>query len=329
MKTLNRSTRNLLIGLGTVIAVVVIVSMIGLYALKPEPEVISGEVSASEYRVSNKVPGRLDIIYVKEGARVKEGDTIAYVSSPEVDAKMMQAKAARSAATAQSSKAKNGARQQQVEAAKDMWEKAKVGEEIAKKSYDRVQGLYEKQVVTAQKRDEVEAQYRAAVATASAARQQYEMALEGARAEDRMAAQALVAQATGAVTEVQSYIDSRYLLAPCNGEVVDIYPKRGELVGTGSPVMSILDMGDVWFTFSIREDLLKGMQVGSEVEVEIPALGKERYKAQVKQIKAMASYATWRATKMSGQYDVKSFDVKVVPTETIEGMRPGMTVLLK
>ncbi|MBQ6047060.1 MAG: efflux RND transporter periplasmic adaptor subunit [Bacteroidales bacterium] len=329
MKTLNRSTRNLLIGLGTVIAVVVIVSMIGLYALKPEPEVISGEVSASEYRVSNKVPGRLDTIYVKEGARVKEGDTIAYVSSPEVDAKMMQAKAARSAATAQSSKAKNGARQQQVEAAKDMWEKAKVGEEIAKKSYDRVQGLYEKQVVTAQKRDEVEAQYRAAVATASAARQQYEMALEGARAEDRMAAQALVAQATGAVTEVQSYIDSRYLLAPCNGEVVDIYPKRGELVGTGSPVMSILDMGDVWFTFSIREDLLKGMQVGSEVEVEIPALGKERYKAQVKQIKAMASYATWRATKMSGQYDVKSFDVKVVPTETIEGMRPGMTVLLK
>ena len=266
---------------------------------------------------------------MKEGARVKEGDTIAYVSSPEVDAKMMQAKAARSAATAQSSKAKNGARQQQVEAAKDMWEKAKVGEEIAKKSYDRVQGLYEKQVVTAQKRDEVEAQYRAAVATASAARQQYEMALEGARAEDRMAAQALVAQATGAVTEVQSYIDSRYLLAPCNGEVVDIYPKRGELVGTGSPVMSILDMGDVWFTFSIREDLLKGMQVGSEVEVEIPALGKERYKAQVKQIKAMASYATWRATKMSGQYDVKSFDVKVVPTETIEGMRPGMTVLLK
>ena len=329
MKTLNRSTRNLLIGLGTVIAVVVIVSMIGLYALKPESEVISGEVSASEYRVSNKVPGRLDTIYVKEGARVKEGDTIAYVSSPEVDAKMMQAKAARSAATAQSSKAKNGARQQQVEAAKDMWEKAKVGEEIAKKSYDRVQGLYEKQVVTAQKRDEVEAQYRAAVATASAARQQYEMALEGARAEDRMAAQALVAQATGAVTEVQSYIDSRYLLAPCNGEVVDIYPKRGELVGTGSPVMSILDMGDVWFTFSIREDLLKGMQVGSEVEVEIPALGKERYKAQVKQIKAMASYATWRATKMSGQYDVKSFDVKVVPTETIEGMRPGMTVLLK
>lgn len=329
MKTLNRSSRNLLIGLGTVIAVVVIVSMIGLYALKPEPEVISGEVSASEYRVSNKVPGRLDTIYVKEGARVKEGDTIAYVSSPEVDAKMMQAKAARSAATAQSSKAKNGARQQQVEAAKDMWEKAKVGEEIAKKSYDRVQGLYEKQVVTAQKRDEVEAQYRAAVATASAARQQYEMALEGARAEDRMAAQALVAQATGAVTEVQSYIDSRYLLAPCNGEVVDIYPKRGELVGTGSPVMSILDMGDVWFTFSIREDLLKGMQVGSEVEVEIPALGKERYKAQVKQIKAMASYATWRATKMSGQYDVKSFDVKVVPTETIEGMRPGMTVLLK
>ena len=242
---------------------------------------------------------------------------------------MMQAQAARSAATAQSVKARNGARQQQIESAHEMWQKAQVGVDIAKKSFDRVQALYEKNVVSAQKRDEVEAQYKAAVATANAAKQQYDLAMEGAQNEDKLAAQALVAQASGAVSEVQSYIDSRYLVAPCNGEVVEIFSKHGELVGSGSPVMSILDMSDVWFTFSVREDLLKDMKVGAEVEVTIPALGEQTYKAKVTQLKAMASYATWRATKMTGQYDVKSFDVKMVPVEPISDLRPGMTVIIK
>lgn len=311
------------------IAVVAIVALVGIFALRPEPEILQGEVAASEYRVGNKVPGRMETIFVEEGQRVSVGDTLAYVSSPEVDAKMMQAQAARSAATAQSVKARNGARQQQIESAHEMWQKAQVGVDIAKKSFDRVQALYEKNVVSAQKRDEVEAQYKAAVATANAAKQQYDLAMEGAQNEDKLAAQALVAQASGAVSEVQSYIDSRYLVAPCNGEVVEIFSKHGELVGSGSPVMSILDMSDVWFTFSVREDLLKDMKVGAEVEVTIPALGEQTYKAKVTQLKAMASYATWRATKMTGQYDVKSFDVKMVPVEPISDLRPGMTVIIK
>ena len=326
---MKNETKSLWIGIGVVIAVVAIVALVGIFALRPEPEMLLGEVAASEYRVSNKVPGRMERIYVEEGQRVSAGDTLAYVSSPEVDAKMMQAQAARSAATAQSVKARNGARQQQIESAHEMWQKAQVGVDIAKKSFDRVQALYEKNVVSAQKRDEVEAQYKAAVATANAAKQQYDLAMEGAQNEDKLAAQALVAQASGAVSEVQSYIDSRYLVAPNNGEVVEIYTKHGELVGTGSPVMSILDMSDVWFTFSVREDLLKDMKVGAEVDVVIPALGEQAFKAKVTQLKAMASYATWRATKMTGQYDVKSFDVKMVPVEPIADLRPGMTVIIK
>lgn len=290
---------------------------------------IMGEVAATEYRVLNKVPGRLDTFYVQEGQQVKAGDTLAYVSSPEVSAKLAQAEAARSAASAQSSKARNGARQQQIMSAYEMWQKAEAGVDIAKKSYDRVQALFDKKVVSAQKRDEAEAQYKVAVATANAARQQYEMAKEGAQQEDKQAASALVAQANGAVSEVQSYLNDRYLVAPCNGEIAQIYPKRSELLSTGSPVLSVLDMSDVWFTFSVREDLLNGLTVGTEAEVTIPALGEQTYKARVTSIRAMASYATWRATKTNGQYDVKSFDVKLVPTEKIAGLRPGMSVIIK
>ncbi len=326
---MEKSKRNLWMGIGVVIAVVAIVALIGIIALRPEPELLTGEVEATEYRVANKVPGRVDTFYVRESQQVKAGDTLAFISSPEVDAKLAQAKAARTAASAQSSKAANGARQQQVASAYEMWQKAQAGVDIAKKSYDRVQALYKKNVVSAQKRDEAEAQYKAAVATANAAKEQYEMAKEGAQNEDKIAASALVMQASGAVSEVEAYIHDRFLVAPCDGEVVEIYPKRSELVGTGSPVMSILDMSDVWFTFSVREDLLQGLSVGQDVEVQIPALGKQTYKAKVTSLRAMASYATWRATKTNGQYDVKSFDVKIVPVDNIQGMRPGMTVILK
>jgi HlyD family secretion protein len=318
-----------LIGVGVLIAVVVVLAVVGLIVLRPEPEVLMGEAEASEYRVSGKVPGRVEEFYVHEGDQVKAGDTLVFINSPEVSAKLEQAQAARSAASAQAGKAKKGARQQQITAAYQMWQKAQVGVDIAKKSLDRVQSLYDKKVVSAQKRDEVEAQYKAAVATANAAKSQYDMALEGAQQEDKEAALALVAQANGAIAEVQSYMGERYLTAPCDGEVVEIYPKRTELIGTGSPVMSIVDMSDMWFTFSVREDLLGNLKVGKVVEVTIPALGDGTYQVRVTYLRAMASYATWRATKNNGQYDMKSFDVRMVPVEEIPGLRPGMTAIIK
>lgn len=321
--------KTMLFGLVVLVVIITIVGLLGLFALRPEPELITGEVAVAEYRVANKVPGRIDSLYVSEGDHVRMGDTLAHINSPEVDAKMSQALAAQSAATAQSNKADKGARQQQIAAAYEMWQKALVGADIAKKSYDRVKKLYDQKVVSSQKFDEVDAQYRAAVATANAAKTQYDLALEGAQAEDRDAARALVAQASGAVQEVQSYVEARFLTAPCDGEVAEIFPKMTELVGTGSPVMSILDMNDVWFTFSVREDRLKGMEVGSEVDVEIPALGEQTYRARITYMKAMASYATWRATKVNGQYDVKSFDLKLVPVEPISGIRAGMTAIIR
>lgn len=326
---MDKNSKSMLIGIGIIVLIVVIVGLLGVFALRPEPEVLMGEVAVSEYRVSNKVPGRISEIFVSEGQQVKAGDTLAYISSPEVDAKLKQAQAARSAASAQNNKAKNGARQQQVSAAYEMWQKALVGVDIANKSLERVKKLYDKKVVSAQKYDEVEAQYKTAVATANAAKTQYDLALDGAQDEDKAAAQALVAQASGVVQEVTSYVNDRYLLAPCDGEVAEIYPKRSELVGTGSPVMSILDMSDVWFTFSVREDLLNDLKVGAIVNINIPALGEQTYKAKVTYLKAMASYATWRATKVNGQYDVKSFDVKLVPVDEIPDLRAGMTAIIK
>lgn len=319
---------NLIMGLLALLSVVVIVGLIGLFALRPEPYIIAGEAEATEYRVSGKVPGRIEQFLCEEGDHVRKGDTVVIIDSPEVRAKMAQAMGARNAAEAQNQKAIAGARDEQKAGAYEMWQKALVGERVYKQSYERVEKLFEKGVVTAQKRDEVKAQYDAAAATARAAKTQYDMAMNGAQREDKMAAAALVERANGAIQEVNGYMSELWLTAPCDGEVTERYPKVGELVGSGSPIMSIVDLTDVWFTFAVREDYLKDIVVGAMLEVRVPALGEQTYPVRVTHIKAMGTYATWRSTKENGGYDKRTFDVKCRPISAIPNLRPGMTAII-
>ena len=309
-------------------AVVIIVALIGFFALGRDPELVQGQVEVSEYRVSSKVPGRILEIRVKEGDYVKVGDTLAILDAPEVRAKMEQARSAEDAAAALELKAQNGARQEQIQGAYQLWQQAKAGLEIAEKSYQRIQRLYEEGVVSAQKRDEVYANYKAMEAQCKAAESQYQMAVNGARREDKLAAAAQVGRAKGAVQEVNSYIHETVQIAQMEGEVSSIYPKVGELVGTGSPIMTISMMQDMWGSFNVREDQLNGMQVGSVVKAFVPAFNKE-VEMKVYYLKDQGSYAVWKATKANGQYDLKTFEVRARPTEKFEGLRPGMSLIIK
>ena len=320
---------NLVIGVIALVAIILLIAVIGYFVSKPRPLIIQGEAEASEYRVSGKVPGRIEELYVKEGQMVHKGDTIAYIDSPEVRAKLAQANAAKSAASAQSLKAQHGARQEQITGAYELYQQALVQEDVMKKSFDRVQKLYDQKVIAAQKYDETKAQYDAAIAQTKAAKSQYDMAVNGARSEDKAAARALVDQANGAVMEVESYLPELYLTAPADGIVSAVYPKVGELVGTGSPVASVTDLNDVWFTFNVREDYLHGMKQGDKITITVPALGNKEVAATVNYIAVRESYATWKATKETGMYDAKTFEVRAVPDEKIEGIRPGMSAIVK
>ena len=304
--------KNILLAVFGFAAVVVIVALIGFLALGRDPDIIQGQVEVSEYRVSSKVPGRILELRVKEGDFVKAGDTLAILDAPEVRAKMSQAQGAESAAAALELKAQNGARKEQIQGAFSVLQQAKAGYEIAEKSYNRVQRLFDEGVMSAQKRDEAFANYKAMEAQMKAAQSQYDMAVNGARMEDKMAASAQVNRAKGAVQEVNSYIHETVQIAQKEGEVTDIYPKIGELVGTGSPIMSIAMMDDMWGTFNVREDQLNGMQVGSEFTVFVPAFNKE-VKMKVYHLKDQGSFAVWKATKANGQYDLKTFEVKARP----------------
>lgn len=320
--------KNIIITAACTTLVVAVVAVIGAMSIKQEPETIQGQVEVSEYRVSSKVPGRILEIRVKEGDYVNVGDTLAILDAPEVRAKMTQAQSAENAAAAMDEMANNGARQEQVRGAFAVLQQAKAGLEIAQKSYNRVQRLYDEGVMTAQKRDEAFANYKALEAQVKAAQSQYDMARNGARSEEKKAAAAQVNRAKGAVAEVNSYIHETMQIAQMAGEVSDVYPKVGELVGTGSPIMSVSLMNDIRGTFNVREDQLDGMKVGSIVTAFVPAFKKE-IRMKVYYIKDQGSYAVWKATKSNGQYDLKTFEVKARPMDKLEGLRPGMSLILK
>ncbi len=319
---------NILLAIVGFTTVVVVVAVIGFLTLGRTPETIQGEVEVTEYRVSSKVPGRILELRVKEGDYVHAGDTLAILDAPDVKAKMTQAQSVESAAAAVNKMADNGARREQIRGAFEVWQQAKAGLEIALKSYNRVQRLFDEGVMSAQKRDEAFANYKAMQAQAQAAKSQYDMAVNGARTEEKEAAAAKVRQAKGAVQEVNSYINETVQIAQMDGEVSDVYPKVGELVGTGTPIMSISVMKDMWGTFNVREDQLKGMKLGDTFTAFCPAFSKS-IKMKVYYMKDEGSYAVWKATKSNGQYDLKTFEVKARPVTTIDGLRPGMSLIIK
>ena len=279
------SISNMMLAFITVLVVIGLVALTGFFLLTPPDDIIMGQAEANQVRISGKVPGRIESYRFDEGDKVKAGDTLVYLNTPEVLAKLQQAEAAQKAAEAQSAKAIKGARAQEIAGAYEMWQKAQAGLEIAKKSDTRVQNLYEKGVMSAQKRDEAEANYKAMVATEKAAKSQDDMAMDGARSEDKAAAAALVQQAGGAVAEVESYLKESALVSPIDGEVSERFPQVGELVGTGAPIMNITDLNDMWISFSVREDLLKDIKIGSELNAFIPALDNKPVKLKVYYLK--------------------------------------------
>ncbi len=319
--------RNVIWLIIAVVVIIAVVALVGWYLKRSEPTIIQGTVECTTYKASSKIAGRIEEMKVEQGDHVTKGQLLYVLSTPELDAKLRQAEAVKSAATALDQKALAGARVQQIEAALNMWQKAQAGKELAQKTYDRVKALYDKGVVPEQKFDEADANYRAMVATEMAAKAQYDLAVAGASKEDKDAAAAQVQQAEGVVSEVESYISDAMVYAPVDGEVSTIIAEQGELVGTGYPVVAILDTTDTWVTFNIKETLLPKITVGMKMTAYVPALNRN-VELEVTYISVQADFATWSATRTQGSFDIRTFAVKARPVTDVENIRPGMSVLV-
>ncbi len=324
-----KENRTLMGAFGLIVVVVAAMAIAGFLFLNKPAEIIEGQADATAVRVSGKLPGRVVELYVHEGDMVKAGDTLVHIHSSVAEAKLEQARGMETAAKAMNEKVDAGTRSQIIQSAYEMWQQAQAAVSITKKTYDRLQNLYSEGVMSEQKRDEAKAAYDASVAAAAAAKSQYELAKSGAQKEDKTSALAMVDVAKGGVSEVEALLEDQYLTAPCDGQVDVIYPNEGELVMLSAPIMSILKIDDKWVTFNVREEFLKDLTLGKEIEVMIPALDHKEVKAKIYYVRDLGSYATWHATKTTGDWDTKTFEVKARPVEALPDLRPGMTTIYR
>jgi len=290
---------------------------------------LQGQIEAQSYSVASKVPGRIETVAVKKGQSLSKGALAFTIVSPELEAKLQQAQAGEAAAGALSLEAEQGARVQQIAAAKDQWLKAKSAAILYQKTFQRIDNLYRDGVVALQKRDEAQTRWQSAQLTQNAAWQQYQLALEGARAEQKLAAREKAKMAAGAVAEVQAYTAELQVLSPASGEVTQVLLQPGELAPQGFPVVTLTDMQDAWALFHVREDQLNRFQPGQEFVARIPALGDESFKFRVSHVAVLGDFATWRATDSQQGFDMRSFEVEARPVESIPQLRVGMSVLVE
>jgi HlyD family secretion protein len=322
---MDKSKKYLTISFIVVLIAVIILSFTGMLLLKDKPVILQGQIETTEIRISGKLPGRIDTFLVKEGQNVKAGDTLVVINSPEALAKYQQVNALESIARFQNQKVDEGTRKQIIATVQQLWNKSKSDLELAKTTYNRIEALYKDSVVSSQRRDEVKALYEAAVAGERAAWNQYQMALDGAQIQDKESARSLV----NAAKEVAALLQDARLTAPESGQISTIFPKRGELVGAGMPIMNLIVLDDVHIVLNVREDRLPFFPMGGTFVADVPAINKKNIEFKINYVSPLGSFATWKSTKQTGSYDLRTFEIHALPVGKVDGLRPGMSALVE
>lgn len=326
---MEKNRKYLFIAFVALLAAMIVVTVAGLLLTHKPSITLQGEVEATEIRISGKLLGRVDSFLVREGDDVRRGDTLVVINSPIVQAQYRKSEALHQATKEENRKVDAGTRSEVVASAYQLWQAAKSQADLATKTYERVQTLYRDSVVARQRYDEAEAAMLSTRAAERSAYEQYRLALDGARREDREASRNLVEAAESTVDEVAALLVDAKLTAPADGQIANVYPKRGELVAPGAPIMSLVVLDDSYVVFNVREDFMPHFSMGKRFVARVPALARDDVTLEVYYISPLGSFATWKSTKQTGSYDMRTFEVRLRPVPPVEGMRPGMTVLLE
>lgn len=293
----------------------------------PEPLILQGEVEATRVDLAARVGGRVVAAPVDVGARIAKGDLLIELDSPALKAGLGTAKAALAVAESNRDLAFS-TRQEVIDARRAEMEKAAADVVLAQKTYDRVSQLQERSFASEQVLDEVSNKLNAAMRAKAATEANLQLAIQGNSSEQKAVAVAQVEQAAAAVNQIEVDLAELAVKAPMSGEITARSAEIGELFGAGTPLLSIVDVDNAWFTFNVREDLLNGLAVGDSLKIRVPALGGREVEAKVTVINAQGTYANWRATKATGDFDLRTFEVRARPDGVVDGLRPGMSGLI-
>ncbi len=322
MKT-NRTT------LLAVIAVLAVAGYLAWTVTKPATYLVQGEVEATRIDLSAMVTARVSATPVGFGDRVGAGDVVVELDSAQLQAQLATAQAGLDVAKANRDLA-NATRPETIAASEAQLAKAGADLDLAQSNYDRITQLRDDSVVSQASLDQADNGLNAAIQAQAAAQANLDQARNGSSVEQKAVAQAQVTQAEANLTQVLTNIDELTVTSPIDGEVTTRPAETGKLFSAGAPLISIVDVDHAWFTFNLREDLLEGLEVRQPLEVRVPALGDDRgtIAAVITAVNVEGSYANWRATKATGDFDLRTFSVRAEPVDSVAGLRPGMSALV-
>lgn len=311
---------------GLVAAVIIILSI--WFLIHPEPLIVQGEVDATRFDIAARVDGRVSEVPVTRGQDVAAGVALVKIDNPETLAKREQAVAAKAVADAQLVNIDVGTRAEVIAARKAAFELAQASVVLAQKTYDRVTQLVAKGNAPQSRLDQVTDDLHESERSMDQAKSSYDQAVNGYTREERQIAAANVAKAAADITAVQSIIDQMTIYAPVASQVYQRNVEPGEYVSPGATLVTLIDLKDMWIHFDLREDLVKDIKDGDRFNVRIPALADRVVPVEVKLIATKGEYASWRATRATGDFDLRTFAIRAYPVDPVPGLRPGMSAYL-
>jgi HlyD family secretion protein len=309
-----------------VAAAVIVLSM--YYLMRPEPLLVQGEVDATRLDIAARVDGRVKEIPVERGQNVAAGAVLVRIDNPETLAKHGQMTAAKAVAEAQLANILAGTRPEVIAARKAALERAQAAQILAQKTFDRVQHLTEQGNAPQARLDQVTDNLHESERAVDQAKSAYDQAVNGYTREEREIARANLEKASADIQAVQSIVDQMAVYAPVAAQIYQRNVEPGEYVSPGVPLVTLIDLADVWIHFDLREDLVKTLKVGDRFDVRVPALGDRRITVEVKLIATKGEYASWRATRATGDFDLRTFSIRAYPVAPVPELRPGMSAYL-
>ena len=312
-----------------IVVALIVAATVGLslwYLAQPQPLIVQGEADATRIDIAARVDGRVAKRPVERGDNVAAGQLLFEIDNSELMTKLKEAEASLGVASAQLANIEVGTRAEIIAQRKAAVESASANLILAQQTYDRVKELASPGFAPIQKLDEATDQLHVAEHTLDQAKLAVQEAVNGATKEERGIARANVVQAQASVDTIKAQVDELTVKAPIASQVYQIGAELGEYVSPGVPLLSLIDLSDVWLRFDLREDLVKGLKVGDQFQMRVPALGNRLITAAIKVIFTKGEYAGWRATRATGDFDLRTFQVRLYPTTPIPELRPGMSV---
>jgi HlyD family secretion protein len=312
-----------------VFVAVFMTAMVGLsvwYVTRPQPLLVQGEADATRIDIAARVDGRIDKRPVSRGDNVTAGQVLLTIENQQLLTKLQEAEAARAVSLADLVRIQTGTRAETIASRKAAVGAGEASVKLAQQTYDRVKQLADRDFASAQRLDEATASLDVAITNGEQAKLAYQAAVTGATAEELAIAKASVARADAAIATLKVQVEELVVKAPAAAQIYQIGTEPGEFVSPGVPLLTLVNLSDVWLKFNLREDLIKGMKVGDRLDVTVPALGTKPVTVAIRTIATRGEYAGWRATRATGDFDLRTFEVRAYPVEQLAGLRPGMSV---